>query len=441
MGHEKLSLESIVDSSPLGRGQIMIIVICALVAVVDGFDTQSIALVAPTIAAAWHIAPAGFGMVFGAGLFGSLVGALVFGICGDRFGRRPALIAAVAVFAATTSITPFTSSLPVLGLVRLVTGFGLGGALPGIISVTSEYAPAKLRGTLVALMFCGFPLGAVIGGIVSAGIIPTFGWASVFYIGAAIPALLLPIIWALLPESVRFLAMRQNRAGIERVLERMRWPAQWDGALDSGLLEIRSPVASLFASGKALGTVLLWTTLFLSLLLTYFLVNWMPIIARQSGIGMTAAVLAVAALNLGAIVGCLAIGRLCDLYGRATTIIGCAFGLGAVAIALIGVSKQSVAVLLTVTFLAGVFSIGAQMCTIALCASFYETSLRATGVGWAIGIGRIGAIVGPVIGGVLIAAGMAAGSLFILVGAMSIGSAIAIVALGLRTARRPVIVP
>jgi AAHS family 4-hydroxybenzoate transporter-like MFS transporter len=440
MRHEKLSLESIVDSSPLGRGQIMIIVICALIAVVDGFDTQSIALVAPAIAAAWQVAPSRFGMVFGAGMFGSLVGALVFGICGDRFGRRPALIAAVALFAATTSITPFTPSLPVLGLVRLVTGFGLGGALPGIISITSEYAPAKLRGTLVALMFCGFPLGAVIGGIASAAIIPAFGWASVFYVGAAIPALLLPIIWAVLPESVRFLAMRQNRAGIERVLERMRWPAQWDGALGSGRLDKRSPVASLFTSGKAPGTMLLWTTLFLSLLLTYFLINWLPIIARQSGIGMKAAVLAVAALNLGAIVGCLAIGRLCDLYGRPTIIIGRAFGLGAVAIALIGLSQQSVAALLAVTFLAGVFSIGAQMCTIALCASFYETSLRATGVGWAIGIGRIGSIIGPVLGGVLIAAGMAAASLFILVGAMSIGSAIAIVALGLRTARRPVIV-
>jgi AAHS family 4-hydroxybenzoate transporter-like MFS transporter len=250
----------------------------------------------------------------------------------------------------------------------------------------------------------------------------------------------LPAIWAVLPESVRFLAMRQNRAGIERVLERMRWPAPWDAVLPPEARELRSPVASLFTSGKALGTLLLWITLFLSLLLTYFLVNWMPIIVRQSGIGMTAAILAVAALNFGAIVGCLTIGRLCDLYGRATSTIGCAFGLGAVAIALIGVSKQSVAALLAVTFLAGVFSIGAQMCTVALSARFYETSLRATGVGWAIGIGRIGSIVGPVLGGVLIGSGMATVPLFILVGAMSIGSAIAIVTLGLRSPQRPVIV-
>jgi AAHS family 4-hydroxybenzoate transporter-like MFS transporter len=440
MGREQLSLERLVDDSPLGGGQIMIIVICALVAVVDGFDTQSIGLVAPTIAAAWHVEPSRFGMVFGAGLFGSLIGALVLGTCADRFGRRPPLLVAVALFAATTLMTPFASSLPVLAIMRLVTGVGLGGALPNIISLTSEYAPAKLRGTLVALMFCGFPLGAVIGGVAAAGIIPAFGWETVFYVGAAIPALLLPIIWAVLPESVRFLAMRQDRARIEQVLERMRWPAQWDGALDSGPPALRSPIASLFASGKAWGTVLLWATLFLSLLLTYFLVNWMPIIARQNGIGMTAAVLAVAALNLGAIVGCLAIGRLSDRHGQPTVVIGCAFGLGALAITSIGVCEHWVAALLAATFLAGVCSIGAQMCTIALCASFYETSLRVTGVGWAIGIGRIGSIVGPVLGGVLIAAGMAAVPLFILVGAMSAGSAIAIVALGLRAARRPLIV-
>jgi AAHS family 4-hydroxybenzoate transporter-like MFS transporter len=171
-------------------------------------------------------------------------------------------------------------------------------------------------------------------------------------------------------------------------------------------------------------------TLFLSLLLTYFLINWIPIIARRAGIGMISAVLGVVALNFGAIVGCLVIGRLADRHGRLTLILGIGFALGAVAIALIGVAPHSSAWLLTAAFLAGVCSVGAQMCTVVYCASFYDTALRSTGVGWAIGIGRIGSIVGPVMGGLLLGNGMDVSALFLLVGAMSIGSAIAILAMG-----------
>jgi len=174
----------------------------------------------------------------------------------------------------------------------------------------------------------------------------------------------------------------------------------------------------------------LWVTLFLSLLLTYFLVNWIPLLARRNGVGMTAAVLAVATLNGGAIVGCLVIGRLSDRFGRVTRNISVGFALGALAIALIGTSGHSAALLLGATFLAGSLSIGAQMCTVAHCASFYQTSLRATGVGWAIGIGRIGSIIGPLMGGAMIASGVAVQSLFILVGVISLGSATAIFTLG-----------
>jgi AAHS family 4-hydroxybenzoate transporter-like MFS transporter len=431
----KLDLEAIVDTSRLGRAQGVIIGLCALVAMVDGFDTQSIALVAPVIVASWGVKAAAFGLVFGAGLFGSLVGALGLGLVADRKGRKPALLAAILVFGLVTLATPFTGSLPTLTAVRFVTGLGLGGALPIIISITSEFAPARLRATLVSLMFCGFPLGAVIGGVAASQLIPAFGWPSIFYLGGVVPLLLLPLIAVLVPESVRFLALRQDRVGVLKILDRMGWAPLWDGELTLRPAEGRSPVAKLFTEGRALGTLLLWATLFLSLLLTYFLINWIPIIARQSGIGMSAAVLAVAAVNLGAIVGCLAIGRLADRYGNATAYISCAFALGALAIVMIGRAEHSGSWLLVASLLAGVFSIGAQMCTVAFCASFYETSLRATGVGWAIGVGRIGAIVGPVMGGVLLATGTPVPTLFLVVGLMSIGSAIGAAAIGLGVAR------
>ncbi|MDB5475115.1 MAG: hypothetical protein JWP49_626 [Phenylobacterium sp.] len=435
MTQGKLDLEAIVDTLPLKPAQLAIVLLCALVAMVDGFDTQSIALVAPVIIAGWGVKAAAFGLVFSAGLFGSLVGALTMGVVADRQGRKPALIASMLVFALVTLATPLAHTTSALTALRFLTGLGLGGALPIIISITSEFAPARQRATIVSLMFCGFPLGAVIGGVAAARLIPAFGWPSIFYVGGAAPLLLLPLIAAFVPESVRFMALRQDHARLGKVLDRMGWAPLWNGELALRTDERRSPVAKLFTEGRALGTLLLWATLFLSLLLTYFLINWIPIIARQSGIGMQGAVLAVAAVNLGAILGCLVIGRLADRYGNATAYISCGFALGAVAIVMIGRAEGSGTWLLWASLLAGVFTIGAQMCTVAFCAAFYETSLRATGVGWAIGVGRIGAIVGPLLGGVLIAAGMPTPTLFLVIGLMSIGSALGAAGIGLGVLR------
>jgi AAHS family 4-hydroxybenzoate transporter-like MFS transporter len=343
-------------------------------------------------------------------------------------GRKPSLLAAVGVFALASLVTPFTTSVPGLILVRLVTGLGLGGALPAVISLTSEYAPRRLRATVVGIMFCGFPLGAVIGGIAAAGLIPAFGWQSLFYVGSLVPLLLLPLIEILVPESIRYLAMVQDRAAIYAVLEQMKCESEWNGQIPPAAQVSRASVASLFRDGRALGTLLLSLTFLLSLLLSYFLVNWLPLVARRGGFGMTSAVLAVAALNLGAIVGCLLIGRLADRHGPTLPVSG-AYGLGAGAIALIGTAQSDVMFLAT-AFAAGFLSIGAQMCMVALCATFYETPLRATGVGWSLGIGRVGAIFGPSIGGMLISAGMVTSTLFLIAGGVSMGAGAAVLAVG-----------
>ncbi|HWF00059.1 MAG TPA: MFS transporter [Caulobacteraceae bacterium] len=432
----QLDLDAILDGGDVDARRAGLILLCALVAVVDGFDTQSIALVAPVIIGAWRVKAAAFGLVFGAGLFGSLLGALGLGLAADRLGRKPMLALSLAVFAAFTLATPMARTVPVLTAARFCTGLGLGGALPIIISLTSEYAPARLRSTLVSLMFCGFPLGAVLGGFAAAPLIRGYGWASIFYVGGAAPLLLLPLVAAFAPESVRFLALKGRAEAVRKTLAGMGGVGAWNGELGAGSAEARWPVAKLFAEGRGPGTALIWATLFLSLLLTYFLISWIPVIARQSGIDMSSAVLAVAAVNGGAIVGCLAIGALADRSGRATLVIGAAFALGAVAIVLIGQAGRSGAWLLAASFMAGVLSIGAQMCTVAFCAAFYDTPLRATGVGWAIGVGRIGAIVGPVLGGVLLATGMPLQTLFAIVAAMSVGAALGVTGVGAGAARR-----
>jgi AAHS family 4-hydroxybenzoate transporter-like MFS transporter len=429
---QKIDLEALIDTRPLSSPQFRVVGLCGLVAMIDGFDTQSIALVAPEVATAWGVPAAEFGLIFGAGLFGGLLGALGFGAIADRLGRKPAVLLAVLVFGVATLLTPYVTNMRELMAVRIVTGIGLGGALPSIISITSEYSPQRLRATLVSIMFCGFPIGAVVGGLISARLIPVYGWTSVFYLGGAIPLLLLPFFTAYVPESVRYLAQR-NSARLAQTLDRLGWADRWNGEIGPKREEKRASVKGLFAPGLASATLLLWATLFLSLLLTYFLINWIPMLAKQSGIGIQQAVLAVTALNLGGFLGCLAVGRMADRYGR-TMIISTAFLLGAVAVASLGMAGKSGGLLIGVAFLSGFFSIGAQMCTVALSSTYYSTALRATGVGWSMAAGRTGAISGPVIGGALIATGLNAPILFLIGGLVSVAAGGTVFILG-RTGR------
>jgi MFS transporter, AAHS family, 4-hydroxybenzoate transporter len=418
-----VDLATLLDSAPLGDFQIGVVALCAVMVMIDGFDTQVIGMVAPAIASSWHIAPAAFGSVFALGLFGGLIGVLALGPAGDRLGRKPVLIAAIALFAGVSLFTPWATTLSTLALIRFIAGLGMGGALPGLIAMTSEYLPAARRPNITALMYCGFPFGSVLAGIATAQMLPRFGWPSVFYVGSVIPVAILPLFAWWVPESAQFLAARGKREQVERILGRLGCSRRWNGQIGRTTHAPRSAIASLFAQGRARGTLLLWLTLFLSLLLTVFLVSWLPLVTHSSGVNLRSSVLAVAALNIGGIVGCYFIGKLSNRHG-ATRPIALGYGLGGFAIALIGYVGHSGPGLLAVAFVAGALTVGAQMCAIGLAASFYDTALRATGVGWSLGSGRVGAVVGPALGGALIGAGLSARTLFDVAGVVSLGAAI-----------------
>jgi AAHS family 4-hydroxybenzoate transporter-like MFS transporter len=427
-------LDRALDSKKITGFQSAIIGLCALTAMIDGMDTQAIGMVAPAIASDWQVPAAAFGPVFGSSLFAGLIGALVAGQAGDRFGRKPILMLSVLVFALGSLATPFTHSISALLLVRLVAGFGLGGALPLIISITSEFSPKRLRLNIVALMYCGFPFGSVLGGVMAAQLIPRFGWASIFYIGGALPVILLPIFALIMPESISFLASNGKRDKVEALSKRLGLQVDSLTVVQTSP-QPRATVRRLFAEGRAIGTLLLWTTLFLSLLLTVFLVSWMPLVTHHAGLGIKNAVLGVAALNLGGIAGCFFVGWIGKRFSSIVPI-AVAYALGGAAVALIGVVVQSGQMLLTVSFVAGMLTVGSQMCAVALSASFYESALRSTGVGWALGIGRIGAVVGPVIGGVLIAQHVSTPALFLIAGAVSLGASAAVFGIARVTRRR-----
>lgn len=407
----------------LSGTQLRVVMLCAAVTLVDGFDTQSIAFVAPHIVDAWRVNPVAFAPVFGAGLLASFIGALVLGPMGDRIGRKPALVISLAVFAAGSLGTVFTDSIASLIAMRLVTGLGLGGALPCSITLASEHAPDERRESLVSLMFCGFPLGAVLGGLSSGMMISLWGWKSVFVAGGLLPIALGVLFVPLVPESDSYLAShRQSAQGGTNSVHTARSPN-------------RIALYRLFTEGRAAGTLLLWITLFLSLLLTYFLISWIPLIARANGANVRAGVIAVSLLNLGAVCGSLPLGRLGDRYSPWRVICG-GYGTGALAIFFIGQCQHSSALLCIAAFLAGVLSIGAQMCTVSYAASFYDTQLRGTGVGWAMGIGRLGAIAGPMLGGVLVSASMNPPVLFAIAAGVSLAAGGSMYAIGAMAAGR-----
>ena len=434
-----LTFDSLLAGRRIGRFQIGIIVLCAIAAMIDGFDTQSIALAAPGIAAEFNAPLASFGPVFGIGLFGGLIGAIVGGILSDRVGRKPLLIISLAIVAVGSLLTPFVGSLGLLLALRFFTGLGLGGALPCVISLTGEYAPQRSRAALVALMFAGFPVGAVIGGLASAVLIPAFGWTSVFWFGGVVPLLLLPFVAVAVPESVRFLAVRADKGPLVRVLHRMGM----DGALAERIVpeaaEPRAPFVRLFTGGRALGTVMLWIVLLLSLLMTYFLTNWIPIIAGQNGIDARSAILGAVMLNLGSVFGSIVLGRF--VRRHPALVISGGYVLGAITIVLIGQTGSSAPALLITTLLTGFFAIGAQLCAVGLAATYYGDTLRATGVGAAVGVARLGAIVGPVLGGILIGASVATSAIFIVIGVVSLIAAIAMAVMGVVVLRRRPINP
>jgi AAHS family 4-hydroxybenzoate transporter-like MFS transporter len=435
-----VDVAAVIDRVRLSHLQWTTILLCGLVAILDGFDTQAIAFVAQVIARDLDVEVSAFGPVFGAGLLGLTVGALAFGPAADRWGRKPIIIASTFVFGAFALSTPLAASLPALMLYRFLTGLGLGGAMPNIIALTSEYSPKEKRSTLVTLMFCGFPLGAVLGGLISARLIAGYGWPVVFYLGGILPLLLLPFLWSSLPESIRFLVARGKRPEQPlAIIRRIDPDGNYGPDCRCVLNEEKakgSSIGQLFAGGRAFGTCLLWVVFFSNLLILYFLINWLPTLLQQAGLPIERAIIATVVLNAGGIIGGLSLGRVVDSR-QPFGILTAAYALAAVLVAAIGaLGAGAVPMMLLTIFAAGFFVIGSQYCMNALAANFYPTTLRSTGIGWALGIGRIGSIIGPVVGGMVLSLGWSAGQLFVAAAAPAAVASLAVFLIGWQFGRR-----
>jgi AAHS family 4-hydroxybenzoate transporter-like MFS transporter len=363
---------------------IRVVGLCTIVLLLEGYDIAAVGYAVPSLVDAWRVPRETFTMSLTAGNVGIVLGSLAAGLLGDRLGRKPVLVTCVTMFGVFSLASAFSASPIQLACLRLLTGLGLGGGIPVAITLASDFAPTVSKGRLVMTTSVGVPIGFAVGGLLASQLVHTVGWPAIFAIGGAVPIAFSPVLMLRLPESHAF----------------GTGPPQ------------RNRLASLYSHGLAVSTVLIWAINFLSLLTTYLILLWMPAVLHGAGASSAEASSATSVYAFGLIAGILFMGSLVDGMGieRVLTF-GLAFGaLSLLAIGALGTRSWS---LLALTFCAG-FGGGSQGGINALSGLIYPPPIRATGAGWALGLGRLGGIAGPLLGGLLLAHGHQVRQIFIM---------------------------
>jgi AAHS family 4-hydroxybenzoate transporter-like MFS transporter len=397
--------EAALENQRIGGLQILVAVLCTMVQICDGYDINSVAWAVPSLIHVWHLPPPAFATAFVWSSIGIMVGALSAGPIGDRFGRRPLLIGSIAIFGVASLLSAFAGSVALLSLLRFFTGAGIGGGFSGATALTGDYAPQRRRGLMIMATFTGAPIGGFVGGQAVAALLPHFGWKVIFVIGGVFPLVLLLAMLLWLPESPRFLAARENLAPRHQALLRRLAIEPGQAALHPLDLARENPVRMLFGKGYALQTVLLWVIFFCSLMDLFLFGYWLPTVMHLIGYTPAQAVFASSLSNFGGILAVLYMGPLLDRLGPERPL-ALHYAASALFIAAIAILALPYAVLIAVIFGSGLTIIGSQTAANATCGTLYPARMRTSGIGWALGIGRLGGIAAPALGGYLLSIGL-----------------------------------
>jgi len=404
--------ERALENQRIGALQIGVVAICTLIQMCDGYDVGSIGWAVPSLTHAWNLPPSAFFVAFLWSNLGVMAGALASGPIGDRFGRRPLLLASVAIFGLASLASAFAPSLGVLSVLRFFTGLGIAGAFTGTTALTGDYTPQRLRATMIMVTFTGAPIGGFLGGLIVAALLRHYTWPVIFVLGGLFPLVLLVAMALWLPESPRFLARRSNLSPRYQALLARLDIAQTQGGAHPVDIAAENPVKLLFGPGYALQTVLLWIIFFCSLLNLYLFVFWLPEVLHLTGMTPPQAVFASSLIPLGGIFAVLYLGLLIDRFGPEWAL-ALHYALGIVFVALIALVALPYLALLAVIFLAGTTIIGSQTGANAACGALYPARMRTSGLGWALGIGRLGGIAAAPLGGLLLARGLPPTQIFL----------------------------
>jgi MFS transporter, AAHS family, 4-hydroxybenzoate transporter len=406
------AVETALETQKVRGLQIRVMALCALIQICDGYDVNSIGVSVPSLTHAWNLPGPAFTQAFLWSSIGIMVGALSAGPIGDRVGRKPLLLVSLTIFGLASLLSAFSGSLLMMSVMRFFTGLGIGGAFPGAATLTGDYAPHRRRALMIMISFTGAPIGGFLCGQLAGVLLPSYGWQSVFIVGGVVPLLIVLALALWLPESPRFLATKANLSERQAALLRrlditpgMAQPHQVDRATGN-------PIAMLFGKGYALQTVLMWIIFFCSLMNLFLFVYWLPEVLHLTGMTPPEAARATSFRELGAIFAVVYLGWLIDRFGPEQAL-AWHYAAGIVFIALIALVALPYLPLVIVIFFSGMTIIGSQTGANAACGKLYPARMRTSGLGWALGIGRLGGIAAPILGGYLLSLHMPPTQIFI----------------------------
>ncbi len=398
-----VNVNDVIDKAEFKTFHFKVVLLCLVIILFDGYDLAINGVTLPLLMKDWGLSAVQAGMLASTALAGMMFGAMLFGTLADKIGRKKVILTCVVLFSGFTFAGGFASNPTEFGALRFLAGLGIGGVLPNLVALTSEYAPQRLRATLVTTMFSGYAVGGVMAALFGAWFTPNFGWQIMFFI-AGVPLLLLPLIWKFLPESLTFLVKAQKDEHARNILQRLSANLVLNAQTKFELSEVKISepafVSSLFKQGRAGSTLLFWLAFFMCLLTLYALGSWLPKLMMAAGYSMNNSLMFLLAMNIGAVIGTVGGGILADKFHLKPVIITLCLS-GAVALSLLGFKSPQPVIYLLVA-VAGASAIGSQILLYSYVAQYYPLTVRSTGIGWASAVGRTGAIIGPILIGMLL---------------------------------------
>jgi len=400
----EIDLARVIDTTPISAFQWRVFFLCAAIAFMDGVDTQVIGAAAPALGVKLGFARSAFGVLFASGLVGAMLGALSCGLLADRWGRKRVLVVATAFFGVFTFVTPWVGDLNTLLLVRFLAGVGLGGAVPCFVAMVTEYAPASRRTVIVSALWAAFPLGAMCGGFINALLLERYGWQALFLLWGGLPLALALGLAAALPESARFLISKRRFTGeLVEIARRIAPGCPADVQFTQTAQGApAAPLRSLLSGGYFASTLLLWSICFLAFGAVIVVGVWTPALLTQIGLSMSLSAVVVGFNGFGSFIGTGIAGRLMQRWGIGITV-GPSFALATLSFLLYGEMASSLATACLFSFLAGLFLGVCTSSGVTIAATIYPTEMRSTGIGWALGMGRFGQVVAPLLIGLMVA--------------------------------------